>query len=139
MHASLFSPKTARAPALPSFLLPLFLSSSWLFGDLAPLADVTEGSRRGVKRGEYGAVPECKDGGNGRSPRKPADQRYRPARFPRARNPGATAPGIERGSPRWEASSLTTRPPRPEKWRGYLSFKNVPERFLHQETIVVVS
>ncbi|KAJ8895578.1 hypothetical protein PR048_000914 [Dryococelus australis] len=35
-----------------------------------------------VKRGEYGAAPECKRGGNGRTTRKPADQRHRPARFP---------------------------------------------------------
>ncbi|KAJ8895716.1 hypothetical protein PR048_001053 [Dryococelus australis] len=33
----------------------------------------------------YGVAPECKGGGNGRSPRKPADQRHRPARFPRAK------------------------------------------------------
>ncbi|KAJ8872807.1 hypothetical protein PR048_026423 [Dryococelus australis] len=30
-------------------------------------------------------------------------------------SPGATRPGIEPGSPWWEASSLTTRPPRPRK------------------------
>ncbi|KAJ8876671.1 hypothetical protein PR048_021118 [Dryococelus australis] len=44
---------------------------------------ITEHMR--VKRGEYGAVPEWKGGGNGRSPRKPADQRHRPARFPNAK------------------------------------------------------
>ncbi|KAJ8887830.1 hypothetical protein PR048_014048 [Dryococelus australis] len=38
-----------------------------------------------VKRCEYGAMPECKGGGNGRSPRKPTDQRHRPARFPLAK------------------------------------------------------
>ncbi|KAJ8884344.1 hypothetical protein PR048_016201 [Dryococelus australis] len=31
-----------------------------------------------VKRSEHGAATECKDGGNGRSLRKPADQRHRP-------------------------------------------------------------
>ncbi|KAJ8865920.1 hypothetical protein PR048_033443 [Dryococelus australis] len=36
------------------------------------------------KRGEYGAAPERKDGG-GKSPRKPANQRHRPARFPLAK------------------------------------------------------
>ncbi|KAJ8872316.1 hypothetical protein PR048_025920 [Dryococelus australis] len=30
---------------------------------------------------ENGAAPECKVGGNGKSPRKPAQQRHRPARF----------------------------------------------------------
>ncbi|KAJ8866094.1 hypothetical protein PR048_033618 [Dryococelus australis] len=30
---------------------------------------------------EYGAAPECKGVGNGSPPRKPADQRHRPARF----------------------------------------------------------
>ncbi|KAJ8878240.1 hypothetical protein PR048_018817 [Dryococelus australis] len=38
-----------------------------------------------VKRVEYGAAPECKAGGNGRSPREPANQRHRPSRFPRAK------------------------------------------------------
>ncbi|KAJ8897797.1 hypothetical protein PR048_003147 [Dryococelus australis] len=33
-----------------------------------------------VERSEYGAVPECKGGGNGRSPGNPADQRHRSAR-----------------------------------------------------------
>ncbi|KAJ8878043.1 hypothetical protein PR048_022506 [Dryococelus australis] len=39
-------------------------------------------NRKLVKRGRYGAAPECKGGGNGRSPRKPADQWHRLARFP---------------------------------------------------------
>ncbi|KAJ8893680.1 hypothetical protein PR048_006280 [Dryococelus australis] len=43
-----------------------------------------------------------------RSPRKPADQRRSSARLPRAKIRGATPPGIELGSPMWEASSLTT-------------------------------
>ncbi|KAJ8872694.1 hypothetical protein PR048_026307 [Dryococelus australis] len=51
-------------------------------------------------------------GGNGRSPRKPADQRHRPATIPTCENP-VTRPGIKPGSPRWEASGLTARPPRP--------------------------
>ncbi|KAJ8875179.1 hypothetical protein PR048_023074 [Dryococelus australis] len=49
-------------------------------------------------------------GGNRRSARKPADQRYRPALFPHAKIPGANPLGIEPGSPWWEASSLTTTP-----------------------------
>ncbi|KAJ8874816.1 hypothetical protein PR048_022705, partial [Dryococelus australis] len=35
-----------------------------------------------VNRGEYGAAPECKGGGNGRTLRKPTDLRHQPARFP---------------------------------------------------------
>ncbi|KAJ8894205.1 hypothetical protein PR048_006815 [Dryococelus australis] len=35
-----------------------------------------------VKRDKYGKIPECKGGGNGISPRKPADQRHLSARFP---------------------------------------------------------
>ncbi|KAJ8883016.1 hypothetical protein PR048_014855 [Dryococelus australis] len=38
-----------------------------------------------VKRDEYGTAPECKSGGNVRSPRKPVYQRHRPARFPNAK------------------------------------------------------
>ncbi|KAJ8879235.1 hypothetical protein PR048_019841 [Dryococelus australis] len=59
-----------------------------------------------MKRGDYGAVPKCKGRENGRSPRKPANQRHRPARLPHA-----TPLGIEASLP-WEASSLTTTPPR---------------------------
>ncbi|KAJ8894292.1 hypothetical protein PR048_006907 [Dryococelus australis] len=51
-------------------------------------------------------------GVNGRSPRKHADQRHRPAR-----SPHATPLGIEPGSPRWEAVRLTTEPPRDPTWR----------------------
>ncbi|KAJ8866797.1 hypothetical protein PR048_032658 [Dryococelus australis] len=38
-----------------------------------------------VNRGLYGAAPESKGGGNGRSLRKPANQRHHPARFPHAK------------------------------------------------------
>ncbi|KAJ8896385.1 hypothetical protein PR048_001729 [Dryococelus australis] len=55
------------------------------------------------------AASECKGGGNGRSPRKPADEPHRPARFPL----WATPPGIEPGSPWWEASGLITTPAGP--------------------------
>ncbi|KAJ8877596.1 hypothetical protein PR048_022051 [Dryococelus australis] len=48
-------------------------------------------------------------GRNGRSPRKPADQRHRTVRFSHA-GPGVTRPGIEPGSPLWEASRLTAQP-----------------------------
>ncbi|KAJ8890264.1 hypothetical protein PR048_009772 [Dryococelus australis] len=40
-------------------------------------------------------------------------QRHRPTRFPHAKVPGAAPPGIEPGSPWWEASGLTTTPPWP--------------------------
>ncbi|KAJ8874918.1 hypothetical protein PR048_022808 [Dryococelus australis] len=49
-------------------------------------------------------------GGNGRSPRKPADQRYRPAPFLRVKIPGGDPAG---NRTRCEANSLTTTPPRP--------------------------
>ncbi|KAJ8872611.1 hypothetical protein PR048_026217 [Dryococelus australis] len=52
----------------------------------------------GVKCGEHGTTPECNGGGNGRSPRKPADQRRRTARFPDAKIRGVTRLGIEPGS-----------------------------------------
>ncbi|KAJ8872352.1 hypothetical protein PR048_025956 [Dryococelus australis] len=56
------------------------------------------------KGSEHGAAPDCKGCGNGKSLRKPADQRHRPPRFPRTRTRVATPPGIEPGSPWWEAS-----------------------------------
>ncbi|KAJ8869018.1 hypothetical protein PR048_030564 [Dryococelus australis] len=49
-----------------------------------------------------------------RRPRGPADQRHRPARFPNCENP-VTRPGIEPGSPWWEASVLIAQPPWPLK------------------------
>ncbi|KAJ8871559.1 hypothetical protein PR048_027885 [Dryococelus australis] len=52
-------------------------------------------------------------GGNGRCPRKPADQRYRPVPIPTCENP-VTRPGIEPGSPWWEASVLIAQPPWPQ-------------------------
>ncbi|KAJ8877800.1 hypothetical protein PR048_022257 [Dryococelus australis] len=52
-------------------------------------------SRRGLKRGEHGEAQKLKGGGNGRSPRKPAGLRRRTARFPLAKNPGVTRPGIK--------------------------------------------
>ncbi|KAJ8870660.1 hypothetical protein PR048_029683 [Dryococelus australis] len=61
---------------------------------------VESGHPMRVKRGEYAVAPECKGGGNGRYPRKPADQRHRPARFPRVKIRERPLPGIEPGSPR---------------------------------------
>ncbi|KAJ8872149.1 hypothetical protein PR048_025751 [Dryococelus australis] len=53
-----------------------------------------------------GTGPECKDGANGRSPRKLTGQRHRPARFPLAKIREGPGP------PRREASRLTAEPPR---------------------------
>ncbi|KAJ8866139.1 hypothetical protein PR048_033663 [Dryococelus australis] len=68
-------------------------------------------------KGHKALVSEA--GGNGRSPRRPADQRHRPARFPLAKNPGVTRPGIKPGSLLWEASVLTAQPPRPPRMGRY--------------------
>ncbi|KAJ8880486.1 hypothetical protein PR048_016956 [Dryococelus australis] len=56
-------------------------------GNLSPRVSGQDQSQEPtrVKRGEYGTAPECKGGGNGRSPRKPTDQRHRPARCSRAK------------------------------------------------------
>ncbi|KAJ8888797.1 hypothetical protein PR048_008289 [Dryococelus australis] len=51
-------------------------------------------------------------GKNGRSPRKPVDQRHRMARFPPEKFRSEPA-GSERGSPWWEVSGLTAQPPWP--------------------------
>ncbi|KAJ8885965.1 hypothetical protein PR048_012171 [Dryococelus australis] len=48
-------------------------------------------------------------GGNGRYPRKPADQRHRPTRFPHAKIRERPGRGL---NPWWEASRLTAQPPR---------------------------
>ncbi|KAJ8898154.1 hypothetical protein PR048_003514 [Dryococelus australis] len=53
----------------------------------------------------------------GRGGREIPDKTRRPApssgTIPTCENPGVTPPGIKPGSPRWEASSLTTTPPQP--------------------------
>ncbi|KAJ8869712.1 hypothetical protein PR048_028707 [Dryococelus australis] len=43
--------------------------------------------------------------GNGRSPRKPAEQRHRTARFPHVKIRERPRHGIEPGSPRWESNT----------------------------------
>ncbi|KAJ8877391.1 hypothetical protein PR048_021845 [Dryococelus australis] len=50
--------------------------------------------------------------GNRRSPREPADQLHRPARFALAKKTGVNRPGIEPDLPLWETSSLNAQPPR---------------------------
>ncbi|KAJ8877085.1 hypothetical protein PR048_021537 [Dryococelus australis] len=64
-------------------------------------------------RTQYGVAPELKGGGNGRSPREPADQLHCPAHDPHMRKSGVTRPWIEPGSPWWEASKLIAHPPCP--------------------------
>ncbi|KAJ8867800.1 hypothetical protein PR048_031605 [Dryococelus australis] len=78
-------------PALSFWRCPI-LSSTTLIGsqDLAvtSLPNLfTLQSRESIraKRGEHRAAPEHNGRGNGRSPRKPADKRHRPARFPHAK------------------------------------------------------
>ncbi|KAJ8869728.1 hypothetical protein PR048_028723 [Dryococelus australis] len=73
-----------------------FLSGAGRFGRLLTSRC---GELMRVKRGEYGAAPECY---GGTPPRKPADRCHRPARFPLR---------IKPGSPRCETSSLVTTPP----------------------------
>ncbi|KAJ8891252.1 hypothetical protein PR048_010768 [Dryococelus australis] len=53
------------------------------------------------------------DEGEVRYTRKPADQWHCSGTVPTCENTGATPPEIKPDSPRWEASSLTTVPPRP--------------------------
>ncbi|KAJ8867580.1 hypothetical protein PR048_031382 [Dryococelus australis] len=50
-------------------------------------------------------------GGNGRSTRKPADQIGIARHDSHLRKFGVSSPGIEPGSPWWEASGLTAQPP----------------------------
>ncbi|KAJ8880383.1 hypothetical protein PR048_016852 [Dryococelus australis] len=52
----------------------------------------------GAKRRESGAAPECKGEGNGRSPRKPADQQHCPALVQLAEESRAARLAIETGS-----------------------------------------
>ncbi|KAJ8865668.1 hypothetical protein PR048_033188 [Dryococelus australis] len=68
----------------------------------------------GLKTREYGAVSECNVGENGRYPRKPADQRHRPARFPRTKIRGRQTP-----------------PPPPESNSVRLMVKAVPDKRFH--------
>ncbi|KAJ8882840.1 hypothetical protein PR048_014654 [Dryococelus australis] len=60
------------------------------------------------ERSENRAAPQCKGEGNGRSPRKPADQRRRPAHKPRCENLEVTAQGIEPGSARIDTENCCT-------------------------------
>ncbi|KAJ8874664.1 hypothetical protein PR048_025530 [Dryococelus australis] len=64
-----------------------------------------------VKRDEYGATPNCKAGGNGRSPEKTSRSVASSGTIPTCENAESTHPGIEYGSPIWEASSLTITAP----------------------------
>ncbi|KAJ8873666.1 hypothetical protein PR048_024496 [Dryococelus australis] len=57
-----------------------------------------------VKRGVYGVALKCKGRGNGRFPRKPANQRASSSTISTCENPGANPPGIEPSSPWWETT-----------------------------------
>ncbi|KAJ8872710.1 hypothetical protein PR048_026323 [Dryococelus australis] len=70
-------------------------------------------SRRGLNEARIVHPRNAGVEGNRRSPRKPADQRHRPARFPLVKIRECPAGGIGPGS-RWgEASSLTAQPHTP--------------------------
>ncbi|KAJ8898185.1 hypothetical protein PR048_003545 [Dryococelus australis] len=73
--------------------------------------------RRDLKTGEYGAATEWKGAVNGRSPRKTRRPVASSGTTPTCENPGEVSLRIEPGSPGWEASILSTKPPRP---RGLL-------------------
>ncbi|KAJ8870479.1 hypothetical protein PR048_029501 [Dryococelus australis] len=58
------------------------------------------------------AAPERKGGRNVENPEKTRRPVASYSTIPTCENPGVTRPGIEPGSPWWEASRLTTQPPR---------------------------
>ncbi|KAJ8870387.1 hypothetical protein PR048_029408 [Dryococelus australis] len=66
-----------------------------------------------VKRGEYGAAPEYTGRGKRDIPEKTRPPAASCDTIPTRGNLGSTPPEIEPGSPRWEASSLTAKSPRP--------------------------
>ncbi|KAJ8867441.1 hypothetical protein PR048_031243 [Dryococelus australis] len=91
-----------RHPSRPQDLLVLSSSAFCLpRGASAYVVRADEDEER------YGPAPECKGGGKGIFPRKPADQRHHPARFRRSKVRGMAPPGIETGLICWEASVLT--------------------------------
>ncbi|KAJ8867861.1 hypothetical protein PR048_031666 [Dryococelus australis] len=59
----------------------------------SPLPLIHQRQPMKVKRGEYGAAPDCKGGGNRIRPRKPADQRYRLPHDPQMRKSGSDISG----------------------------------------------
>ncbi|KAJ8888034.1 hypothetical protein PR048_007519 [Dryococelus australis] len=62
--------------------------------------------------GEFEAAPECNGGGKGEIPEKTRPPMASSGTSPPCENP-MTRPGIEPGSPWWEASELTAQPQRP--------------------------
>ncbi|KAJ8871476.1 hypothetical protein PR048_027793 [Dryococelus australis] len=58
--------------------------------------------------------------GGGRSPRKPADQRHRPARFPHSKIQERACPGIGPSSPRLEKNVCINERRRLVSWSGYI-------------------
>ncbi|KAJ8876780.1 hypothetical protein PR048_021227 [Dryococelus australis] len=88
---------------------PAALNNEGTFAEPSSQSDPTK-----VKRGQDGATQESKRRGK----REISEKTRRPAAssgtVPTCENPGAIPPGLEPGSQRWEASSLTTilqRPP----------------------------
>ncbi|KAJ8869161.1 hypothetical protein PR048_030729 [Dryococelus australis] len=72
-----------------------------------------------VTGGEYGAAGE-----NGRSLRKPVDERHCPARFTDEKILERSRRESNSCSSWWEASSLTTKPPRPQYIRQRSKYRN---------------
>ncbi|KAJ8869844.1 hypothetical protein PR048_028853 [Dryococelus australis] len=110
-----------KVNAVPFRICTLICSNlllSWVNENCNNIGGTTECKDEGELRenlpGIEPATPECNGGRNGRFPRKPAYQRHHLARFPLARNPGATQLGIESDSPWWEASGLTAQLLRPQ-------------------------
>ncbi|KAJ8873931.1 hypothetical protein PR048_024768 [Dryococelus australis] len=94
------------------------VQAPWSAGSLWMWCHGSAAARRHIRRssltaksfwqhstGTYAAAG-MKGRGNGRSPRKPGT-------FPTWENPGVARPGINPGSPLWEASRLTAHPPQP--------------------------
>ncbi|KAJ8869046.1 hypothetical protein PR048_030597 [Dryococelus australis] len=96
-HASHARPRPQNKPSVQRRnrprASPTFSRTLQEYGGASPAIGCSRSA--GTKaRGERG-IPHC------------------PPRFPHAEDPVATPRGIEPGSPRWQASSLTTTPPRP--------------------------
>ncbi|KAJ8898557.1 hypothetical protein PR048_003917 [Dryococelus australis] len=62
---------------------------------------------------ENGVAPECKGGGKREIPEKTCRSATSSDKIPTCENPGVTRPGIELGSPWWEASMPTAQPQQP--------------------------
>ncbi|KAJ8881000.1 hypothetical protein PR048_017473 [Dryococelus australis] len=79
-------------------------------------------SRRGRSEERVEQRRNARTGETGNPRGNPPVQRHRPTRYPHAEIWGRTPPEIEPDSPCWEASSLTSSPPRPRQNRACASF-----------------